>query len=237
MLRSRIALLALCGGLVMAACQWLVFVYAPEEQVMGLVQKIFYIHLPLAWWGLVSFGAACVSGILYLRRRDMKYDLLAAASVETGMVCCTLTLVTGSLWARHSWGVWWTWDPRLATFLVLWFIYAGCMALRAVPLPEGRRAALCSVIAIAGFLDVPLVFLSARLWRSIHPAVFAARGGGLEPEMAAAVFACTAGFGLVWLALLLLRWKQLCLTRALNIKLDVRMFEQMMDETDGHHKG
>lgn len=233
MFRSRIALLALCGALVMAVCQWLVFVYAPEEQVMGLVQKIFYIHLPLAWWGLVSFGVACVASILYLRRRDMKYDLLSAASVETGMVCCTLALITGSLWARHSWGVWWTWDPRLTTFLVLWFIYAGCMALRAMALPEERRASLCSVVAIAGFLDVPLVFVSARLWRSIHPSVFAAKGGGLEPEMAVAVIACVAGFALIWLALLLLRWRQMRLARSL----DVMMFEKMMDDTDGHQKG
>ncbi len=232
MFRSRLALLALCGALAMAVCQWLVYGYAPEEQIMGMVQKIFYLHLPLAWWGLVSFGLACASSALYLRRRDQKHDLLAAAAVETGILSCTLTLVTGSLWARHSWGVWWTWDPRLSTFLVLWFIYAGYLALRSMPLPEARRAALCSVVAIVGFLDVPLVFLSARLWRSIHPAVFVARGGGLEPEMALTAFACTAAFGLVWLALLLLRWRQLRLTRSL----DVMMFEQMMDETDGHHK-
>lgn len=233
MFRSRLALLALCGAFVMAACQWLVFVYAPEEQVMGLVQKIFYLHLPLAWWGLVSFGVACVSSALYLRRRDPKYDLLSATAVEVGMLSCTLALVTGSIWARHSWGVWWTWDPRLTTFLVLWFIYAGYMALRSMPLPEPRRASLCSVLAIVGFLDVPLVFVSARLWRSIHPAVFAAKGGGLEPEMAVTVIACVAGFALVWLTLLLLRWKQLRLAR----KLDIMMFEEMMNETDNPHKG
>ena len=232
MFHSRLALLALLGGLAMAVCQWLVFAYAPEEQVMGLAQKIFYIHLPLAWWGLISFALSCAAGILYLRTRAPKYNLLCASAVETGMLLCTLTLVTGSIWGRHSWGVWWTWDPRLTTALILWFIYAGFMAVRSMPLPESRRAALSSGVASAGFLDVPLVFLSARLWRSIHPAVFASEGGGLEPEMAVAVIACVVSFGAVWLAMLLLRYRQMLLAR----RLDVLMFERMMaeDEKEQH---
>ena len=225
---SRVSLLALLGGLALAVCQWLIFVYAPEEQVMGLAQKIFYIHLPLAWWGLMSFVIACVCGVLYLTRRDLKYDMYGAAAVEVGMLCCTLTLITGSIWGRHSWGVWWTWDPRLTTALILWFIYAGCMALRAMPMPEGRRASLCSVVAIAGVLDVPLVFLSARLWRSIHPSVFASKGGGLEPEMAVAVAASVLCFGLVWAALLILRSRQL----VLGSRLDAMLFDRMMAEDE-----
>ena len=225
---SRVSLLALLGGLALAVCQWLIFVYAPEEQVMGLAQKIFYIHLPLAWWGLVSFIIAAVCGALYLARRDLKYDMYGAAAVEIGMLCCTLTLITGSIWGRHSWGVWWTWDPRLTTALILWFIYAGCMALRAMPMPESRRASLCSVVAISGVLDVPLVFLSARLWRSIHPSVFASKGGGLEPEMAVAVAASVLCFGLVWAALLILRSRQL----VLGSRLDAMMFDRMMAEDE-----
>ena len=228
MLHSRTAILALLGGLALAACQWLIFVYAPEEQVMGMDQKLFYIHLPLAWWGRISFGLACVAGALYLKTRAPKYDLLSASAVELGMLFCTLTLITGSIWGRHSWGVWWTWDPRLTTALILWFIYAGCMALRSMPMPENRRAALCSVVAIAGFLDVPLVFLSARLWRSIHPAVFASQGGGLEPEMAVAVIACVASFGVLWLAVLLVRYRQMSLGR----RLDALMFERMMADSE-----
>ena len=195
---------------------------------MGLAQKIFYIHLPLAWWGLISFACAFVGGILYLMKRDRKYDLFSAASVEVGMLFCTLTLITGSIWGRHSWGVWWTWDPRLTTALILWFIYAGCMALRSMPMPESRRAALCSVVSIAGFIDVPLVFLSARLWRSIHPSVFASEGGGLTSEMAVTVVACVLCFALVWLALLLLRWRQM----RLSARLDAMMFDRMMADND-----
>ena len=116
------AVLALSGGIAFALCQWLVFIYAPEERVMGPAQKIFYFHLPLAWWGLVSFGTACAAGLLHLLRHRPSCSRLCDASVEIGMLFCTLTLITGSIWARHSWGVWWTWDPRLTTALILWFI-------------------------------------------------------------------------------------------------------------------
>jgi len=105
--------------------------------------------------------------------------------------------------------VWWTWDPRLTTTLVMCFVYAGYLALRGLELPEQRRNTVCAVIGVVAFLDVPLVFVSARLWRSIHPAVFAAEGGGLEPEMRLTVLACVASFGLLWLTLTVLRARQL----------------------------
>ena len=106
----------------------------------------------MAWWCFVSFFVACAAGIAYLKTRRSAWDLLCAAAVETGMVCATLALLTGSIWARHSWGVWWTWDPRLTTTLILWFIYAGYMALRGMDLPPDRRAALGSVVAVIGWL-------------------------------------------------------------------------------------
>jgi len=211
-----ISLMAVAGGLALAFCQWLIYVYAPVEEVMGLAQKIFYFHLPVAWWSFVSFFMACVAGMAWLRSRNPAWDMLSAASVEVGMVCASLALITGSVWGRHSWGVWWTWDPRLTTTLILWFIYAGYMALRTLDMPPARRSALCAVVAIVGFLDVPLVFLSARLWRSIHPNVFASEGGGLEPEMALAAVASVLSFGLIWLALLAVRFGQMRLSSRLD---------------------
>ncbi|HIU18269.1 MAG TPA: cytochrome c biogenesis protein CcsA [Candidatus Avidesulfovibrio excrementigallinarum] len=199
------AWLGLCGGLALAACQYLIYVYAPVESTMGVVQKIFYSHLPLAWWALVSGGVACVAGIAYLRTRSARWDHLAYAGAELAFVLSTLALMTGSIWARHSWGVWWTWDPRLTTALVLWFLYAGYLVLRHLDLPAPRRAVLGSVVGIVAFLDVPLVFFSARFWRSIHPAVFASEQGGLEPEMRLAAIASVLAFGLVWASLLVLR--------------------------------
>ncbi len=199
---SRFALLACAGGIALAFCQYLVFVYAPVEAYMGIVQKIFYFHVPLAWWAFISFGVTCIGGIFYLRTRHEKWDHLAHAAASLGLMLCSLALVTGSVWARHSWGVWWTWDPRLTTALILWFLYAAYIVLRHMDMSAERQATVCAVVGIAAFVDVPLVFLSARLWRSIHPAVFASEGGGLEPEMLVALLASLFAFGLLWVGLL-----------------------------------
>ncbi len=207
---------AAAGGLGAALCQYLIFIHAPVEAVMGVVQKIFYLHLPAAWWALFSFLIVCIAGVLYLKTRRPVWDALAEAGTEIGMLLNTLTLLTGSIWGRHSWGVWWTWDPRLTTALILWFLYAACLMLRRLDMPRRRRSAICAVVGITAFLDVPLVFLSARLWNSVHPAVFAAEGGGLEPEMKLAVLAFTACFGLIWAALLGIRALQLNATARLD---------------------
>ncbi|MDR2695399.1 MAG: cytochrome c biogenesis protein CcsA [Deltaproteobacteria bacterium] len=206
---SRTAICALLAAPALAFCQWLIWVYAPVERGMGLVQKIFYLHLPLAWWALASFFVVFAASIAYLRSRRPWWDHLARAGAELGLVLAVLALVSGSVWARRSWGVWWTWDPRLTTTLVMCFVYAGCLALRGLELPRQRKSTVCAVVGIVAFLDVPLVFVSARLWRSIHPAVFASEGGGLEPEMRLTVLACVAAFGLLWLALIALRSRQL----------------------------
>ena len=200
--------IGLLGSGLMAVAQVLVYIYAPLEKTMGAAQKIFYFHLPVAWWCFASFFLACVAGAAYLKTRNFKWDHLSASAAEIGLVCATLALVTGMVWARHSWNVWWTWDPRLTTTLILWFIYAAYLAVRSMGMPPRRRASLSAGIAIIGFLDVPLVFLSARLWRSIHPAIFASQGGGLTSEMAVAVIFSVLSFGLVWLALILLRYRQ-----------------------------
>jgi len=211
MRESWTVICALLAALALAACQWLIFIYAPVERSMGLVQKIFYLHLPLAWWGLISFFVVFAASIAYLSSRRPWWDHLARAGAEAGLLLAVLALVSGSVWARHSWGVWWTWDPRLTTTLVMCFVYAGYLALRGLELPQQRKGTICAVVGIVAFLDVPLVFVSARLWRSIHPAVFASEGGGLEPEMRLTVFACVASFGLLWLAFTALRARQLAI--------------------------
>ncbi len=206
---SLVKILALLGAVAMCVSQWFIFVYAPVEQHMGLVQKIFYIHLPLAWWALISFFVVFVASIAYLKTRSPKWDTLAKASAEIGVLCAGLSIVTGSIWAKHSWGVWWTWDPRLTTALIMWFVYTGYLILRGLDMPRQRNANIRAVVGIVAFVDVPLVFLSARLWRSIHPAVFASKGGGLDDAMKVTVFVCLGAFGLIWTALILLRQKQL----------------------------
>ncbi len=204
-----ISCLALLSAVAMAISQWFIFVYAPVEAHMGLVQKIFYIHLPLSWWSFVSFFVVFVASIAYLKTRSPRWDELAKASAEVGVLCAGLAIVTGSIWARHSWGVWWTWDPRLTTALIMWFVYTGYLVLRGLDMPQARNANIRAVVGIVAFVDVPLVFLSARLWRSIHPAVFASKGGGLDEAMKVTIFVCLATFGLVWATLVLFRKNQL----------------------------
>ena len=197
---------ALGAMVLLVVSQWFIFVYAPLEQTMGLSQKIFYMHLPLAWWGMFSFAVVCVAGVLYLLGRKPERDLLAGAAAEVGVLFTGLALASGSIWGRAAWGVWWTWDPRLTTTLIMWFIFAAYLLIRPAPMAPERRALTCAVVGIIGFLDVPLVFLSARMWRSIHPSVIASEGGGMEPQMWHAMFVSLAGFGLLWLALVGLRY-------------------------------
>lgn len=194
--------LALAGGLAMAACQWLIFVYAPTEATLGLPQKIFYLHLPLAWWGLISFFVVFAASIGYLRTRKACWDALAAAAAEVGLVLAALAIVAGSIWAKTSWGLWWTWDARLTTALVMCFIYAGYLIIRHMDMAPGRRSQVAAVLGIVAFLDVPLVFLSARLWSYIHPPSIS-----LEPEMKITLVACIASFALLWIGLTAFRWK------------------------------
>lgn len=200
---------AIIGALGMIFCQWLIYIYAPTEATLGLAQKIFYIHLPLAWWALLSFFVVFAASIAYLVRRNPRWDRLAAAAAEVGVLFCGLALITGCLWAKRSWGVWWTWDPRLTTTLIMWFVYAGYLILRGLELNPARKRLICAVVGIVAFLDVPLVFISARIWRSIHPAVFASREGGLPTEMRLCALACVIAMGFIWWTLLTLRKRQL----------------------------
>jgi heme exporter protein C len=201
-------LLAILVVLLMGAAQYAIFFHAPIEETMGIVQKIFYLHLPMAWWALISFFTVFAASLLYLLKRDVRYDILAGAAAELGVLLSGMALITGSLWARAAWNTWWTWDPRLSTTLIMWFIYCGYLLQRAGMAGRERKAMVSAVIGVIAFLDVPLVFLSARLWRSIHPAVFASRSGGLEPEMWTTVLIALAAWGVLWFVLLRLRFRQ-----------------------------
>ncbi len=203
----RFCALAAAALSVLAQCA--VWFYAPVEQSMGIVQKIFYTHLPMAWWSFVSFFVVFVASILYLAKRRAAYSRLAGAAAELGVLMSGLALASGMCWARPIWNVWWTWDPRLTTTLVMWFVYAAYLLLRGSDIGGQRKDAVLAVLGIVAFLDVPLVFVSARYWRSIHPAVFGPQGGGMEPEMWWAMITNLVAMGFLWLALLLSRTKQL----------------------------
>lgn len=143
--------------------------YAPTESTMGPIQRIVYIHVAVAWFGLWGLIATAACGMLYLLRRQMGWDHWAQAFAELGWLCAGLTLVTGSMWARAAWGTWWTWEPRLTTALILWCIYGGYLIARHNIEDAARRARLSAILAVAGALDVPLVILATRLFRGMHP--------------------------------------------------------------------
>ncbi|MBV8774817.1 MAG: cytochrome c biogenesis protein CcsA [Deltaproteobacteria bacterium] len=191
----------------MTAAIFMVFVYVPTEAQQGIVQRIFYFHVPCAWVAFAAFMLVAVSGVFYLWFGEEVWDDLAHAAAETGMLFCTLVLITGSIWAKPIWGTWWTWDSRLTTTLVLWLLYAGYLMLRVMAdeIPQvGRLAAVVGIVAAA---DIPVTVVSVRLWRTIHPAVIVTRQGshGLEdPRMIATLLVSMTAFtGLcVWLLLL-----------------------------------
>jgi heme exporter protein C len=160
----------------------MVFFYAPMEAVMGNVQRVFYYHVATGWVGMLSFFAAAIAGIFYLRSKDRKWDVFAQAAVEIGIVFIFLNIVTGSIWARPIWNTWWTWDPRLTTATIMELIYFAYLMLRqGIEDPE-RRARFGAVYVILGFVSVPLTFFSARLFRTIHPVVIGTNQPGAEGQ-------------------------------------------------------
>lgn len=162
---------------------YMVFVYAPTEATMGNVQRIFYYHVGTAWNAFLFFGVVAVSSAIYLATRRERWNTAARTAAELGVLFTTLTLVAGSLWARPIWNVWWTWDPRLTTTLILWFIYIGYLLIQAGASESVGQRRLGAVVGIVGFVDIPLIHFSARLWRSIHPTVIRPESPGMPPEM------------------------------------------------------
>ena len=207
-------LLGLAALLAVPAALYMAFVAAPTEAFMGHPQRIMYIHVPAAVGAYLSFALVAGASVLYLRRRQDRWDALAHAAAEVGVLFTTLTLVTGSFWARAVWGWWWTWDPRLTTTLVLWFIYVAYLVMRQVIDDPERRGRFAAIFGIVGFLDVPVVHLSVEWWRSIHPPNIASGGTVLDPAMQAALSVSMVAFLLVDVLLIWLRYRVERLERA-----------------------
>ena len=192
----------------MLAAIYMVFIYAPPDKNLGDIQRIFYFHVSSAWIAFLAFFLVFVASILYLKSRSRRWDILAHSSAEIGVILTTLVLITGPIWARPIWYTWWTWDARLTTTLVLWLIYVAYLMLRSYS--EGSRGArFAAVFAILGFLDVPIVFMSIRWWRTQHPGPVIGGGeeAGLASPMLYTLFVSLAAFTLLFIYLLLLRTK------------------------------
>src|SRR4030043_2127407 len=156
----------------------MVFFYAPLEAVMGQVQRVFYFHVANSWVGMLGFMVAAIAGVAFLRKGERKWDIVGMAAVEISLVFFFIAIVSGSIWARGSWGTWWTWDPRLTTASIVELIYAAYLMLRQGIEDPDRRARFGAVYTILGSISIPLTFLSIRLLRTIHPIVI----GDSEPS-------------------------------------------------------
>jgi heme exporter protein C len=175
-------ILGVLTALLLSYALYEALVAAPTEQTMGDVQRIFYYHVPSAWTAFILFFVNFIASITYLARRNPKADIVALVTAEVGVVFCTVVLVTGPIWARPVWGIWWTWDLRLTLTLVLWLIYVSYLVLRRFS-SSGQTPLLAAVLAVLGALDVPLVYFSIWFFRTQHPQPVIGGGGSIDPRM------------------------------------------------------
>lgn len=178
--------------------------WSPDDAVLGPSQRIFYVHMGAATVAMVAYTITFVASVGYLWTRRLGFDIWAAVSAELGTLFTTVLLITGILWGRAAWGVWWTWDPRLTATLILWVLFMAYMLLREWSDGRERRARYAAVLAILAYLDVPLDYMTIRWWKSIHPVVITASGIHMAPRMIIAMFLSMAVWGLLlaaWMAI------------------------------------
>ena len=157
------------SSVLMVVSLYMSLIWAPTEITLGDSQRIFYIHIPLAWLGMLSVIILAVFSIAYLITRNIKWDNLAYSTAELGFILITLVLVTGMIWSKAEWTVWWTWDPKLTTTVILWFIYLSYIMLRTYGPSDLRGASYGAVLGIIGAIDVPMIYMAANWWSSAHP--------------------------------------------------------------------
>jgi heme exporter protein C len=195
--------LSIATVVTLAAAACLVFYYAPNDADQGFIQKIFYLHVPLAIVALLGFVAGAVHAIRHLRSGDRRHDARSYVSIHLSVIFGTAVLITGSIWAKASWGQWWVWDePTLVSFLIVFLLYATYYPFRyAIEDPE-RQARYASVFAITAGAFVPLNFAAVRLAESlVHPRVFATAEGGMPAKMWVTFAVAMAGMALLWITL------------------------------------
>ena len=203
-MKRGFSILAIVTAVLLSYALYAALVTAPTERTMGDVQRIFYYHVPSAWTAFLLFIINFVASLVYLLRRNIKADILAQVSAEVGVVFCTVVLVTGPIWARPVWGIWWTWDLRLTLTLLLWLIYVSYLVLRRFS-TSSQTPLLAAVLAVFGAIDVPLVYFSIWFFRTQHPSPVIGGGGSLDPGMGRVLL-------INWAAFLCLAWL-VCWTR------------------------
>jgi heme exporter protein C len=198
----------------MIAALYCIFILVPTERDQGVVQRIFYFHVSSAWTAFVGFGTVAVTSALFLWSGRQRWDQIARAAAEVGVLFCTFVLITGPIWAKPMWGTWWQWDPRLTQTLILWAIYVSYLMLRAFGGQEDLVKRWAAVLGIFGVIGIPIIIVSVRLLPGMHPAVLVTRKGttGLvDPQMrlALGVTGLAFLFLFVWLVHLRARLQRL----------------------------
>ncbi len=205
----KIMLRAAILFVLIALTAYLAFHYAPVEKSMGIIQKIFYLHLPSALSSFVAFGVCFYANLMYVFKRQSKWDWLGVSAAEVGLAFISVVLVTGPIWAHPVWGIWWTWDARLTLTFVLWLLYISYLLLRSMLEEPDKRALFSALFGIFAFLDVPLVYFSIRWWRTQHPqpVILGGPGSGLDPRMRVSYLLVWAAFTGLLILLLNARYK------------------------------
>lgn len=188
------------------------FVFAPTEATMGSIQRIFYFHMGSNAASLTSIIIAAVTGALFLKTRDLKYDRVSYACMELGVLFGAISLATGMIWARPVWGTWWTWEARLTSFLILWLVYVAYMMLRMSAREDVTIARIAAVFTFIGAIDVPFIMVAPRLWKGLHPVLFGTDAGGeftfnISPNMLITLAICIVAVLLLYTYLLVQRTK------------------------------
>ena len=204
----RDGLLIASAGL-MAATLYMVFMWVPTELNLGVSQRIFYFHVPLAWLGMISIIVVAFASAMHLITRKQNWDSFAYATAELGVVLVSLLLVTGIIWNKPVWGVWWTWDARLTTTLILWFIYVGYLMVRAYGPKGSQGARYGAVVALIGAIDTPIIYMATVWWRTAHPEMNIgplAESGALEAKMQLTLWLSVITFTALYVFMLMERY-------------------------------
>ncbi len=199
----------------------LALVVAPPDAYQGDSQRLMYVHVPAAWTAYLSFAVVAGASVLYLVRRDLKFDRVAQAAAELGVGLTALAIVLGSLWAHPTWGTWWTWDPRLVTTAILLLVYIGYLGVRGLSADPGENARRAAVMGVLALVNVPVVHFSVVWWRALHQPPSVLRPGGsagtIPPVMLTTLLVAIVAFTLLW------AWVMVRRTRLLGHLADVRV--------------